>query len=457
MIGGGLAGCEAAWQIARAGLPVTLREMRPKVCTDAHISDRLAELVCSNSLGSNLPDRASGLLKNELRFLESFLIDCAEKTAVNAGGALAVDRIAFAELATARLAAHPLITVVREEATAIPRGPAVIASGPLTSPALSRVIQKLTGENHLYFYDAIAPVIAADSINFDHAFHCSRYGRGNAVEGDYVNCPFSKEEYDLFVDALLTAERIQLKSFEMDIENGVKSGLHNYFESCLPIEILASRGHKTLAFGPMRPIGIIDPRSGRRPYAVLQLRRENAAGDLFNMVGFQTNLKYGEQKRVFRMIPGLEHARFERLGEMHRNTFLNAPLCLRPSLQYKFRDDLFFAGQLTGIEGYCGNIASGLIAGLGIAALQKGRFAFIPPPTTMIGALLRYITTAEYLTFQPMKANFGIMSTLPLPTGRRGKRERARLYAERALCDLRVPTIGQTTLEIVQAPNKTGF
>jgi methylenetetrahydrofolate--tRNA-(uracil-5-)-methyltransferase len=435
IVGGGLAGSEAAWQAADRGLRVALYEMRPQTGTGAHVSGDLAELVCSNSLGSNLVDRASGLLKEEMRCMGSLLVRCAEATAVPAGSALAVDRQAFAALVTERVAAHPNIRLVRQEITGIPEGPAIIATGPLTSPALSEAIQRQAGTQHLYFYDAISPIVDVDSINFETVFRASRYGRGEQEAGDYINCPFTKAEYDAFVDALLAAERIELKSFEQELETGVRAGLHHFFEGCLPVEILAQRGRESLAYGPMRPVGLTDPRSGKRPYAVLQLRQDNLAASLYNLVGFQTNLKFPEQRRVFRMIPGLENARFERYGQMHRNTFIYSPALLLPTLQSRQRPDLLFAGQITGVEGYAGNIATGLLAGVNIARVLAGDEPLALPPTTMLGALCHYVTHADAADFQPMKANFGLMP--PLTDGsKRGKRERAAAYAARALADL---------------------
>ena len=436
IIGGGLAGSEAAWQAAQSGINVKLYEMRPETSTGAHQTSDLAELICSNSLGSNLPDRASGLLKNELRRFGSMLLECAEVTALPAGAALAVDRDLFARTVTERIQNHPLIEVIRKEVRSIPDSPTIIASGPLTSPDLSSALMELSGEEHLYFFDAIAPIINFDSINMGIAFRASRYGKGEQDEGDYINCPFTKEEYEIFINALLEAERIELRSFENAIRDGVKAGAHQYFEGCLPVEIIAERGHDSLAFGPMRPVGLTDPRTGRRPYAVVQLRQDNLAGNLYNLVGFQTNLKFPEQQRVFRLIPGLENAEFERYGQMHRNTFIASPKLLRPTLQHKTRDDLFFAGQITGVEGYMGNIATGLLAGLNTARQIIGQPLFTLPATTMLGALCHYVTHADMADFQPMKANFGILSPLETTGKKRGKRERGQAYAERALVDL---------------------
>ncbi len=426
VIGGGLAGSEAAWQLAERGVPVELYEMRPQRNTPAHRTGWLAELVCSNSLGSDLPDRAPGLLKNELRRMGSLLLRCAAEAAVPAGGALAVDREIFARAVTEALEAHSRIAIIRQEVTQIPEGPTIIASGPLTAPALAGEIAALIGEEYLYFYDAIAPTVSAESIDMSIAFRASRYGRGEDEEGDYINCPLTKEEYERFVQALLEAETIELRDFEREDPR--------FFEGCLPIEQIAARGAQSLAFGPMRPVGLRDPRTGKRPYAVVQLRQDNLAGTLYSLVGFQTNLKWGEQRRILRMIPGLQNAEFERYGMMHRNTFINAPMHLRPTLQFKRRDDLFFAGQITGVEGYVGNIGTGLLAGVNAANLVLGRPLWKLPPTTMLGALCHYITHAEPKDFQPMKANFGILPPLENPP--RNKRERKRAYAERALRDL---------------------
>jgi len=433
IIGGGLAGSEAAWQAAERGLNVTLYEMRPRVQTGAHETEHLAELVCSNSLGSNLPDRASGLLKEECRRLGSMLLECAEAASLPAGAALAVDREIFARRVTERIEAHPRIKIVREEMTEIPDAPVIVASGPLTSPRLSESIAALNGAEHLYFFDAIAPIVSADSINMEIAFRASRYDTGEQDEGDYINCPFTKEEYETFVAALQTAERIELRAFEDAIRTGVKAG--TFFEGCLPVEIIAERGAQSLAFGPMRPMGLRDPRADKRPYAVVQLRQDNLAGDLYNLVGFQTNLKFPEQKRVFRLIPGLERAEIVRYGQMHRNTFIASPKVLRPTLQHQMRDDLFFAGQVTGVEGYMGNIATGLLAGWNAARVLSGESALELPQTTMLGALCHYVTHADLRDFQPMKANFGILP--PIESSKRLKgRDRARVHSERALAEL---------------------
>jgi len=435
VIGGGLAGSEAAWQAAEGGLKVALYEMRPEVTTGAHTGPLLAELVCSNSLGSNLPDRASGVLKSEIRRVGSLLLRCAEDTSVPAGGALAVDRERFAQLVTRKIEQHPNIEIIRKEVVEIPAQLTVVASGPLTSPRFSESLAKLLDREHLFFYDAIAPIISFESINFGVAFRGSRFGRGDLEKGDYINCPMTRQEYEAFIENLIHARRIELKDFELEIEKGVDAGVYRYFEGCLPIEILARRGKDSLAFGPMRPIGLIDPRTGMRPFAVLQLRQDNLSGSLYNLVGFQTNLTYSEQRRVFRLIPGMENAEFVRYGQMHRNTFIFSPGFLLPSLQFRLRQDLLFAGQITGIEGYVGNIATGLMAGINATRLFRGKQPISLPATTMLGALCHYITHANEADFQPMKANFGILT--PLEGGAvLGKRRRAGLYAERSLLAL---------------------
>ena len=435
VIGGGLAGSEAAWQAAERGLKVALYEMRPQMQTGAHVTEDLAELICSNSLGSNLPDRASGLLKNELRRLGSLLIRVAEETAVPAGGALAVDRKKFAREVTRRIEGHPNITIVRKEVTHIPDSLCVVASGPLTSSNLSKSIGDLTGQEHLYFYDAISPIVTLDSIDMSIAYRGSRYGRGTEEEGDYINCPFTKREYDELVSSLVAAERIQLREFEADIREGVRAGIHQYFEGCLPIEVIAERGPRALAFGPMRPIGLNDPRTGEHAQAVVQLRQDNLAGTLYNLVGFQTNLTFQEQKRVFRMIPGLENAHFERYGQMHRNTFFNSPALLLETLQFRERLGLFFAGQITGVEGYVGNIGTGLLAGLNAARYHYRGQPLALPSTTMLGALCYYIVHSDSRDFQPMKANFSILPKLD-GMEKAGRRQRAQAYAKRASHDL---------------------
>jgi len=436
IIGGGLAGCEAAWQAAQQQMDVRLYEMRPAGSTGAHQTDMLAELVCSNSLGSSLADRATGVLQHELRELKSLLMECADASRVPAGGALAVDRTHFSNMITERIQAHPNIQVIREEVTSIPdEGSLVLATGPLTSPTMSKALAHATGENHLFFFDALAPIVSKDSIDFNIAFEASRYGRGEQDKGDYINCPLNRQEYYAFIRALVDAERIPLRTFEQDIDKGVRAGDKQYFESCLPIEVLAQRGDESLAFGPMRPVGLNDPRTGRRPHAVLQLRQDNLAASLYNLVGFQTNLKYAEQARIFHMIPGLQQAEFIRYGHMHRNTFIAAPRLLHPTLEARFRPRLFIAGQLSGIEGYAGNIGTGLIAGLNAARQLRDMPPIILPRTTMLGCLIHYITHAPMHDFQPMKANFGIIPALEGPPIK-GKRQRAAAYAERANSDL---------------------
>jgi methylenetetrahydrofolate--tRNA-(uracil-5-)-methyltransferase len=435
IIGGGLAGSEAAWQAAERGIEVKLFEMRPERSTGAHRTGNLAELVCSNSLGSNLPDRASGLLKAELRKLGSLLIACADASSLPAGGALAVDRDVFSNCVESKIGAHKRIEVIRQEIADIPETPTILASGPLTSPRLAQSIADFADKSHLFFYDAIAPIVEADSINMEVAFRANRYEHREREEGDYINCPLNETEYYTFREALIAAEQIPLKEFEKSIKDGVTAGEKHYFQRCQPVEVIASHGDKSLAFGPMRPVGLTDPRTGRWPFAAVQLRQDNFAGDLYNIVGFQTNLLFSEQKRVFRLIPGLENAEFARYGQMHRNAFIASPMLLDERLAFKKRADLFVAGQLAGIEGYAGNIASGLVVGINAARTLKGLPPIIFPETTMVGALMNYITQAEMKTFQPMKAIFGI---LPKPEDgrRRSKRERYQFYAERSLADL---------------------
>jgi methylenetetrahydrofolate--tRNA-(uracil-5-)-methyltransferase len=435
IIGGGLAGSEAAWQAANRGLDVRLFEMRPKRQTGAHQSGYLGELVCSNSLGSTLPDRAGGILMTELRSMGSLLLSIAEQFAVPAGRALAVDRNAFAREIDDRIRRHPRIQIVRREARRVPNGLAIVASGPLTSPRLSKHLSRMTGEDHLYFFDALSPIVEASSIDWSIAFRASRWEQGDDLEGDYVNCPMDEQAYSTFMDALLAAERLPLRSFERAIRGGVRAGSATFFEGCLPIEIIAERGRQSLAFGPMRPVGLEDPRTNRRPHAVVQLRQDDLAEELYNLVGFQTNLTYEAQRSVFRMIPGLQQARFVRYGQMHRNTFINSPRLLDPTLQFRHRSDLFFAGQITGVEGYLGNIATGLLAGVNAARWRRGDELLVLPQTTMLGALCHYVTHADAKSFQPMKANLGLMP--PLADGiRRKRRERAQAYAERAHRDL---------------------
>lgn len=424
VVGGGLAGSEAAWQAARLGAEVTLYEMRPGTTTPAHTGADLGELVCSNSLGSNFVNRAPGLLKEELRRLGSLVIEVADAHCVPAGSALAVDREGFAAAVTARLAANPQIQIVREEVTEIPpAGTVIIASGPLTSPPLAKSIQRFTGETNLFFYDAIAPIVEAESIDMSIAFRASRYDKGESKDGDYINCPMTQAEYEAFYEALVTAPRIPLRDFEREDAQ--------FFEGCLPVEVMAERGVKALAYGPLRPVGLRDPRTGHRPYAVVQLRQDDAAGTLYNLVGFQTNLRYGAQDQVLRMIPGLAEAEFVRYGSMHRNTYINAPTVLRPTLQTRERADLFFAGQIAGLEGYAGNIAGGWLAGVNAARVARGEAPVTLPQETMAGAMMHYITHASPEDFQPMKANFGLVP--PHDRRIRGKRARGEAHAERAL------------------------
>ncbi len=430
VIGAGLAGSEAAWQAAQRGVRVALYEMRPVRQTPAHVSDRFAELVCSNSLGSTLPERAPGIQKEELTRLGSLILECARATAVPAGGSLAVGREAFSDLVTARLCAHPNISVVRAEMTAIPADrPVIVASGPLTSDALAADLARWIGQEYLYFYDALSPVVAADSIDLNLAFRGARYGNSASADGDYINCPLDRAQYETFVAELAAAQTIALRTFEQEMWQD-----EHFFEGCLPVEIMARRGAQALAFGPMSPIGLTNPHSERRPWAVVQLRQDDLAGTLYNMVGFQTNLTWGEQRRVFSLIPGLAQAEFLRFGMMHRNTFINAPQLLEPTMQFKGRADLFFAGQITGVEGYVGNAGTGLLAGINAARLLRGQAPVILPPTTVMGALCWYVTHCAAADFQPMKANFGLLPPLDPPV--RHKQQRYRAYASRAQRDL---------------------
>ncbi|EXG83145.1 FADH(2)-oxidizing methylenetetrahydrofolate--tRNA-(uracil(54)-C(5))-methyltransferase TrmFO [Saccharibacillus sacchari] len=419
VIGAGLAGSEAAWQIASRGVPVTLYEMRPKVKTPAHHTSYFAELVCSNSLRANGFTGAVGVLKEEMRRLDSLVIGKADASAVPAGGALAVDRDLFSGGITQALKEHPLVDVREEEVTEIPEdGITVIATGPLTSPALSAQIKSFMGEEYFYFYDAAAPIIEKDSIDMDKVYLASRYDKGEAA---YLNCPMTEEEFDRFYEALITAEKAELKEFEKEI----------YFEGCMPIEVMMQRGRQTALFGPMKPVGLPDPRTGKIPFAVVQLRQDNAAGTLYNLVGFQTHLKWGEQKRVFQMIPGLENVDIVRYGVMHRNTFINSPRLLEPTYQCKARPNLFFAGQMTGVEGYVESAASGLIAGINAAHQALGREPIVFPEETTLGGMARYITEADPEHFQPMNANFGL---LPKPEKKiRNKKEKNEALAMRAL------------------------
>ncbi len=417
VIGAGLAGSEAAWQLARRGVRVRLVEMRPVRMTEAHRTALFGELVCSNSLRSDSLDSAVGVLKEEMRRLGSLAIGAADRARVPAGSALAVDREEFAAALTDALTSHPLVEVVREEATAIPAGVTVLATGPLTSPALEAALNQLIGARHLYFYDAIAPVVTADSIDMSIAFRASRWGRGG---DDYINCPLSEDEYEAFVGALLGADKVAAHPFERPV----------YFEGCMPIEEMARRGPRTLAFGPMRPVGLEDRRTGRRPFAVVQLRQDDRAARLCNMVGFQTKMTYPEQRRVLRMIPGLERAEFVRLGSLHRNTFIDSPRLLRPTLQFAGRDDLFIAGQMIGVEGYVESAAAGLLAGINASNLLSGRPLLVPPPVSALGSLIAYITDPERRDFQPMNANYGLMPEL---AHRARGRQRKLDFAARAL------------------------
>ncbi|MGF9907444.1 FADH(2)-oxidizing methylenetetrahydrofolate--tRNA-(uracil(54)-C(5))-methyltransferase TrmFO [Brevibacillus porteri] len=418
VVGAGLAGSEAAWQIAQAGVKVKLYEMRPKTQTPAHHTDKFAELVCSNSLRANTLTNAVGVLKEEMRRLNSVIINAADRCAVPAGGALAVDRHEFAAHVTDAVRNHPLVEVISEEISEIPDGIVVIATGPLTSPALSTNLKELTGEEYLYFYDAAAPIIEKDSIDMNKVFVASRYDKGEAA---YLNCPMTEEEFNRFYDALISAETVPLKEFEKEI----------FFEGCMPIEVLAKRGHKTMTFGPMKPVGLVDPRTGKKSYAVVQLRQDNSAATLYNIVGFQTHLKWPDQKRVFSLIPGLENCEIVRYGVMHRNTFINSPKLLKPTYQYKDRETLFFAGQMTGVEGYVESAASGLLAGINAARLAKGEELIELPPETIMGSMARYITTADPKHFQPMNANFGLVPEWPERI--RDKRLKNEKLAERAL------------------------
>ncbi|ASB89627.1 FADH(2)-oxidizing methylenetetrahydrofolate--tRNA-(uracil(54)-C(5))-methyltransferase TrmFO [Bacillus sonorensis] len=422
VIGAGLAGSEAAWQLAKRGINVRLYEMRPVKQTPAHHTDKFAELVCSNSLRANSLTNAVGVLKEEMRILDSAIIAAADECSVPAGGALAVDRHEFAANVTERVKNHPNVTVINEEVTSIPEGPTIIATGPLTSEALSEQLRRLTGEDYLYFYDAAAPIVEKDSLDMDKVYLKSRYDKGEAA---YLNCPMTEEEFDRFYDALVSAETVPLKEFEKEI----------FFEGCMPIEVMAKRGKKTMLFGPMKPVGLEDPKTGKRPYAVVQLRQDDAAGTLYNIVGFQTHLKWGDQKEVLRLIPGLEQAEIVRYGVMHRNTFINSPSLLKPTYQFKQRDDLFFAGQMTGVEGYVESAASGLVAGINAAHLIMGKELVEFSNETAIGSMAHYITETNKKNFQPMNANFGLLKDLGVKI--KNKQERNEQYALRALETIR--------------------
>jgi len=421
IIGGGLAGCEAAWQAARLGVRVELHEMKPEKYSPAHHLPGLAELVCSNSLRGDSLDNAVGLLKEELRRLGTLFMEAAEATRVPAGGALAVDRDRFSAFMTERIGSHPLITLCHGEVASIPTdGIVVVASGPLTSEPLAAAIGRLAGE-YLYFYDAIAPIVSAESIDMSTVFAASRYGKGDG--DDYLNCPFSPDEYEAFVDALLAAEKVPARDFEKVV----------HFEGCMPVEEMAARGRETLRYGPMKPVGLVDPRTGREPHAVVQLRKENLEATMYNLVGFQTKLTWPEQRRIFRMIPGLGDVEFVRLGSMHRNTFINAPALLEPTFQLKSDGRIIFAGQITGVEGYVESAGSGFLAGLNAALLAKGESPLLPPPATALGALVHHVTNAEVRHFQPMNVNYGLF---PEIAGKVKKKDRRQRLAERALEEL---------------------
>lgn len=425
VVGAGLAGSEAAWQLAKRGIKVKLYEMRPNKMTPAHHTDKFAELVCSNSLRSNLLENAVGLLKEEMRRLDSLIMDCADSCAVPAGGALAVDREGFSEKVTERLSENPLIEIIREELVEIPVDKnIIIATGPLTSESLIESIASLTESEHLYFYDAAAPIVSLDSLDMNKVYRASRYGKGDA---DYLNCPMSEEEYNLFWQELVNAEVVPLKRFEKE----------KVFEGCMPVETMAKRGILTLLFGPLKPVGLEDPKTGKEPHAVIQLRQDNKEGTLFNLVGFQTHLKWGEQKRVFSMIPGLENAEFVRYGVMHRNTFIDSPKLLKPTMEMAKKCNIMFAGQMTGVEGYIESASSGLVAGINMARKIKGKEPIVFSPETAHGALCQYITDNTSKNFQPMNVNFGIFPSLPIPEGQKKlrlkKADKYKLYADRAL------------------------
>ena len=427
VIGGGLAGSEAALQLAKEGIKVDLYEMRPINKTGAHKTDKLAEFVCSNSLGALDITNASGLLKKEMQILGGFLIEEALKAKVPSGGALGIDRVLFSDNVTRLIEDNPLINIIREEIKEIPTDcPVIIASGPLTSQDLATQIKNLTGEEHLYFFDAIAPIVEKDSINFEKAFYQNRYNKGKAC---YVNCPMNKEEYLNFYNILINSPKIELKDFEKEDFKKAK-----FFESCLPIEVLASRGEDTLRFGPMKPIGLMDERTNEKPYAVVQLRQDDSAATLYNLVGFQTNLKWGAQKELLQAVPGLENVNIIRYGVMHRNTFINSPKLLNPTLQTRFRPDLFFAGQITGTEGYTESIASGLLAGKNMARYLKGEPLLTLPTETVLGALMNYITDSEHKKFQPVNSNWGILTPMEMDKKtKKDKKLKNELLANRSI------------------------
>ncbi|MDD6527860.1 MAG: methylenetetrahydrofolate--tRNA-(uracil(54)-C(5))-methyltransferase (FADH(2)-oxidizing) TrmFO [Oscillospiraceae bacterium] len=422
VIGAGLAGVEAAWQCANAGIETVLYEMKPNKFSPAHHNPNFAELVCSNSLKASRLESAAGLLKAEMRLLGSVCMECAEKCAVPAGGALAVDRDEFSALVTEKIESHPLIRVIHEEATEIPDGNVIVAAGPLASEALSESIRTLCGSG-LSFYDAAAPIVTAESIDMQSAFCASRYDRGG--DDDYINCPMNQEEYEAFHEALVNAESAEVHSFDRR---------KDVYEGCMPIEVMAKRGKDTIRFGPLKPVGLRDPNTGHRPWAVLQLRKENKNGTMYNLVGFQTNLKFGEQKRVFSMIPALKNAEFVRYGVMHRNTFLDSPRLLAPSFSFKNRQGLFFAGQITGVEGYMESAASGIMAGINMVRVLSGKPELVLPETTMIGALSHYISDESVKNFQPMGANFGVLP--PIEPKIRDKKLRYKALSERAIAEL---------------------
>ncbi len=422
IIGAGLAGTEAALQLSKRNIQVNLYEMRPQKGTGAHKTSNCAEFVCSNSLGSYDKTNASGLLKHEMEILGGELIKIAYQCRVPAGSALAIDRELFSKTVTEKINSDKNINLIRQEITKIPKTPSIIASGPLTSPELANCIKELTRNDHLYFYDAIAPIIERDSINFEKAFYASRYDKG---EASYINCPMNKEEYEKFYDILINAPKIELKDFEKNAK---------FFESCLPIEVLASRGIDTLRFGPMKPVGLIDKRTGTENYAVVQLRQDNSAKTLYNLVGFQTNLKWGSQKELLKSIPGLENANIVRYGVMHRNTFINSPQILNSYLQVKNQSNIFFAGQITGTEGYTESIATGLLAGINMSRYIEGKALLSLPKETMLGALINYITDEMHDKFQPINSNWGIMPQIELPKKeRKNKKLKAKLMAERSI------------------------
>ena len=421
VIGAGLAGSEAALQLSKRGLNVDLYEMRPQKSSGAHKTDKFAEFVCSNSLGTADCSNASGLLKKEMEILDCELLKMARKCAVPAGSALAIDRELFANTITEIIEADNNINVIREEITEIPEGAVIIASGPLTSEYLVNSIKRFTQSENLYFFDAIAPIVECESINFDKAFWASRYDKG---EASYINCPMNREEYENFYNILINSPRIELKDFEKNVK---------FFESCLPVEVLASRGIDTLRFGPMKPVGLVDKRTGIENYAVVQLRQDNSAKTLFNLVGFQTNLKWGAQKVLLQSIPGLENVNIVRYGVMHRNTFINSPKILNPSLQTRKRDDLFFAGQLTGTEGYTESIATGMLAGINMARFLNGQKLLTLPKITMLGALTQYISDENHTKFQPINSNWGIVDPVELPKKEcKNKKLKAELIVKRA-------------------------